>query len=298
MNLKDKLKNIPKIYYINLDERDDRKDFMESQFDTWKITNYERYSASKYTLNNVKDWINQVNYSKNINLNNIKKTDAVLVAQTMTYIDIIEHWLRTTNDQYMIIFEDDYDLSMIEYWHFDWDFFMNNIPYDWDAIQLSYENPVMYPCYLHPTLNVHGIGGILINRYYAEKIMRLHKIEGKYCLNRDINNISTYYWGDRGDKSEKHNPCPILNIDYIISKNGRCYSIPLIYQVSNMGQHMMKDVIKDLNKQIFKCCEDACRHWWINLRDEYTLKDFFQYGKPNDKVIKFKWTNEVMSVIL
>ena len=26
--------------------------------------------------------------------------------------------------------------------------------------------------------------------------------------------------------------------------------------------------------------------WWTELRDEYTLKDFFSYGKPNDRYIK------------
>jgi hypothetical protein len=30
--------------------------------------------------------------------------------------------------------EDDTDLSLVKYWHFDWEYFMNNIPYDWDAV--------------------------------------------------------------------------------------------------------------------------------------------------------------------
>ena len=56
MNLNDKLKNIPKIYYINLDERPDRKNYTESQFDKLKINNWERYSASKYRVENLEDW--------------------------------------------------------------------------------------------------------------------------------------------------------------------------------------------------------------------------------------------------
>ena len=37
MDLNNKLKNIPKIYYINLDERPDRKNYIESQFNELKI---------------------------------------------------------------------------------------------------------------------------------------------------------------------------------------------------------------------------------------------------------------------
>ena len=50
MNLENKLKNIPPIYYINLDHRNDRRDYMESQFKYWNIENYKRISASKYLV--------------------------------------------------------------------------------------------------------------------------------------------------------------------------------------------------------------------------------------------------------
>jgi hypothetical protein len=29
----------------------------------------------------------------------------------------------------------------------------------------------------------------------------------------------------------------------------------------------------------------AYKKWWTELRDEYTLEEFFTYGKPNDRVI-------------
>ena len=40
MNLKNKLKNFPHIYYTNLDNRTDRRDYMEEQFDYWKLPFY------------------------------------------------------------------------------------------------------------------------------------------------------------------------------------------------------------------------------------------------------------------
>ena len=40
-----KLQNLPPLYYINLDDKTDRRKFMEDQFSYWEIDNYERISA-------------------------------------------------------------------------------------------------------------------------------------------------------------------------------------------------------------------------------------------------------------
>ena len=40
-----KLKGLPPIYYLNLDEQPERKDYMEDQFEYWEIENYTRISA-------------------------------------------------------------------------------------------------------------------------------------------------------------------------------------------------------------------------------------------------------------
>ena len=40
-----KLKGLPPIYYINLDDQPERKIYMETQFKYWEIENYTRISA-------------------------------------------------------------------------------------------------------------------------------------------------------------------------------------------------------------------------------------------------------------
>ena len=108
MDLNNKLKNIPKIYYINLDERPDRKNYIESQFDELKINNWERYSASKYRVENLEDW--QLLLSDKLNTKS--NPNIIWCAQTITYLNLIEDWLIKTSDEYVIIIEDDYDLLM------------------------------------------------------------------------------------------------------------------------------------------------------------------------------------------
>ena len=41
-----KLKGLPPIYYLNLDEHPERKQYMEEQFKYWEIENYTRISAN------------------------------------------------------------------------------------------------------------------------------------------------------------------------------------------------------------------------------------------------------------
>jgi hypothetical protein len=274
MNLNDKLKGIPKIYYLNLDERPDRKEYTESQYDYWKIKNFTRVSTSKFRLSNYDEWKNYVILNPNINLYFENKRNLIEVCATLSYLDLIKNWLENTNENHMIIMEDDYDLSLIKYWHFDWEYLMNNIPYDWDVIQLGFENRVSIPCFLHPTLDVHGTGPLLINRPYAEKVIRLHYTnEGKYNL---FQRIGSYTW------TEKYK-LPSLIGDYLISKNGKSYSLPLIYINPDIGSYEINYIRS--HQKLLQNVKEIYHFWWKELRDKYTLKEFFTYGKPNDKII-------------
>jgi hypothetical protein len=274
MNLNDKLKDIPKIYYLNLDQREDRKEYMECQFDYWKIKNFTRISTSKFRLSNYDEWKNYVIINPNVSLYFKNKRHLIEVAISLSYLDLIKNWLQNTNEKYMIIMEDDYDLSMIEYWHFDWEYLMNHVPYDWDVIQLGFENRVAIPCYLHPTLDASGTATLLINRDYAKKIIRLHyNSDGKFNL---FQKIGSYTW-------TKKYKFPNLTGDYIISKNGKSYSLPLIYINPNIGSYEINYIRSD--QKWLENIKEIYHLWWKQLRDEYTLEDFFTYGKPNDKII-------------
>jgi hypothetical protein len=174
MNLKDKLKGIPPIILLTLDGNLDRQEYTETQYDYWGIKNYTKVSGSKYQLSTYEDWKDLVilnpfdeNYKR-------KNHHIAEISITLSHLINIKNWLENSSDPYVIIMEDDYDLSFIEYWHFDWEYLMNNIPYDWDCIQMSFENEKLVPCFLHPILSGHDTGASLINRRYAEKIISLH----------------------------------------------------------------------------------------------------------------------------
>jgi hypothetical protein len=275
MNLNNKLKGLPDIHLLTLDERSDRQEYTETQYDHWGIKNYTKVSGSKYQAFNYDEWKDLVI------LNPIVKTPSSLpvwqqlieISISLTYLLTIKNWLETTNDQYLILMEDDYDLSFIEYWHFDWEYLMNNIPHDWDCIQMSFENGNIYPCYLHPIISGHGTGGSLINRRYAEKLISLYYKDGKFDFSKKICNSK--FLGNSN-----------ITMDYISGHSGKTYCIPLFDVNPRIGSYAKNILRSDRDDLLFSY--KACKKWWTKLRDVYTLEEFFTYGKWNDKAITSK----------
>ena len=71
--------------------------------------------------------------------------------------DFFEEWL-TTGEDYLLFMEDDYDLSLMNKWHFTWDEFMSRVPYDWDSIQLGFESPDIIPfIFIQLNHNTHWV---------------------------------------------------------------------------------------------------------------------------------------------
>ena len=281
MDLKNKLKGLPPIILLTLDERPDRLEYTETQYDHWGIKNYTKVSGSKYQLSTYDEWKDLVilnpfdDYKR-------KSHHIVEISISLTYLLTIKNWLETTNENYVILMEDDYDLSFIEYWHFDWEYLMNNIPYDWDCIQMSFENEKLVPCFLHPILANHDTGAALITRRYAEKIVSLHYKNGKFDLSQKICN---YKWSKMGGKSYLGLGMPNFTTDYFLGHNGKTYCLPLISVNEDFGSYAENICRKEERKYDLGFSRKAYRKWWTELRDEYTLEEFFTYGKPNDRII-------------
>ena len=281
MELKNKLKGLTPIILLTLDGNLDRQEYTETQYDYWGIKNYTKVSGSKYQLSTYEDWKDLVilnpfdeNYKR-------KNHHIAEISITISHLINIKNWLENSSDPYVIIMEDDYDLSFIEHWHFDWEYLMNNIPYDWDCIQMSFENVKLVPCFLHPILSGHDTGASLINRRYAEKIISLHYKEGKFDLSQKICN---YKWSNRAINSYSGLGMPNFTTDYFLGHNGKTYCMPLISVNQDFGS-WAQNICRKKERIDLEFSYKAYQKWWTKLRDEYTLEEFFTYGKPNDRII-------------
>ena len=287
---KNKLENIPKVYYLNLDNRTDRRDYMEDQFKTYGINNYQRISASKFSASNFNSWKDLVsNSERSIYRTNLQHR--VELGTACSYIDFFQWWLENTEDDHIVLMEDDYDLSYIDYWHFDWNFLMSRLPYDWDCILLGFENCNEIPCYLHPILPYHDMGPALMNRRYVEKLVDLHIVDNKYNFHRPNNNFK---WSAKKDwncefmhpeyktkviTSGAARPTP-STADYFFGHCGKTYCLPLISVNPTLGSYEVNRVRED--RQDLTFTRRAYDLWWKKLISPERLESFFTYGKPYD----------------
>jgi hypothetical protein len=277
MDLKHKLKNFPHVYYFNLDNRTDRRKYMEDQFERWNITDYTRVSGTKYLASKKDEWKHLIVDYENFNLL------VPIAANAISHLSFLKDWYKNTDDEYLILMEDDYDLSLIEYWHFDWDYLMNKIPYDWDCIQMGYENPLGLRFYLHPIDAAHDFGPCMLNRNYVEKLLRLHCVDDRYKL---INTVCSAAWNRQEDVAGSG------TVDYFMCHPGKTYTIPLITTNPDFGSFENHSRVQH---NIYRQGGDVMArntyyYWWKNERDKFTLDEFFTYGKPNDYLMVYNPT--------
>ena len=241
---------------------------MEDQFDKWEIKNYTRISASKYLVSEKEKWVDLI-------LGYKKDSYSYAVAHALSHLDFLKQWLHSTDDEYLILMEDDYDLSLIEYWHFDWDYLMSRLPYDWDCIILGFESSSMLPFYLHPINFDYSLGPCMFTRDYVKKIINLHCVGDKYKLD---NNIGNAIW-----KYHKGYSSVSGTGDYFLCQNGKTYAIPLIPLNPYFGSFENNTWLPRPHMQL---CLDTYYDWWKYDRDKFSIDDFFTYGKSNDYLME------------
>ena len=256
-----KLHGFPTVYFLN--HHIERSGVMEDQFHKWNIFNYKRFWSDGIIPNNYDVWSKYV-YKPEL----LREVDYLKTCISISTLEMIRHWVENTDENYLILMEDDYDLSLIEYWHFDWETLMKKLPYDWDCIQLGFESELFISFFLHPKSNLSAFGPVMINRWYAKKLLKIHSRNGKYMfINR--------FGGTQGYRC--------LGIDQFFGFVGKTYQMPLITTLP---------LLDAKPKRHHFLCRDLYYEWWTKERDNFTLDQFFSYGDDSDVLM----TKEVVNV--
>ena len=106
-----KLKKLPPIYYINLDDQPERAQYIEDQFKYWEIDNYTRISAYDGRRDDLSEII-KGRYPDNMTSGEI--------GCTTSHLKAIRYWYETSDSPYAMIAEDDLNLDLVKYWNFTW----------------------------------------------------------------------------------------------------------------------------------------------------------------------------------
>jgi len=240
-----KLKGMGPIYYLNLDGQPERREYMEGQFKYWEIENYERISAYDGRDDDLSDIIKGT-YPPSMTSGEI--------GCTTSHLKALKHYLETSDSPYAVIMEDDCSLDLVKFWNFTWNDFYAHIPYDYDVVQISIICTGDVHVGLHRRfVNDFSTACYVINRYHAEKLVRLHCRGDKYKL-------------DQGVK-------PRAVADDLIYNSGNTFAIPMFLYKIELGSSIHQEHIDAIHRGN----HEALTHFWETHGANVNIKDYMDY---------------------
>lgn len=257
-SLLSKLNGIPKIIYRNNPKDIEHNSSMVEKFRIWKLSNYKRHE-NKYLPEDYSNW-------KGLILDgNLVQTPNEL-SKAINIIDAIVNWYDTCDEESCIIMGDNISFSTINKWSFDWIFFEQQLPYNWDCVQLFAASNNIIKMHMHPWIpGTHGYECFMITRYFAKRVKHYHSIDGKYRLHYDIPDKSISYT-DHG------------NLKTFFYNLGITYTFPMFA--------LDEDAItsrSDLDALVEGLSSQGIKYWWENKSKNFSNFELFNYNKGDDE---------------
>jgi hypothetical protein len=240
-----KLKGLPPIYYLNLDEQPERAEYMEGQFKYWDIEDYTRISAYDGRGDDL-GHILKGRYPDSMSSGE--------VGCVTSHLKALKHFLENSDSPCALIMEDDCDLDTVKHWGFTWKDFFSKVPYDYDVVQLAIINPAQVHLKMHRRfVNDFSTACYLITRHHAQKIINLHVRGDKYKI-------------DNGVK-------PRAVADDLIYNSGNTYSIPLLLYRIELGSSIHPEHIDAFHRGNY----NALTNFWEQNGAGIDIKDYMNY---------------------
>ncbi len=248
-----KLQNFGPIYYINLDDQPERREFMESQFRYWEIENYTRISAYDGRNDDLGDII-KGKYPDNVTTPEI--------GCLTSHLKAIKYWYDNSDTPYAVFMEDDCIIDNARYWSFTWQEFLSRVPYNFDCLQLC----LIVTGDIHVTIHKHQANEFstacyVITRRYAKKLIDLHCRDGKYKLDQDIR--------------------PRAVADDLIYNAGVVYSVPLFLYNLKLGSTIHEDHVETFHKNSY----NGLKAFWENKGSELSVGQITSYNPYFNSII-------------
>jgi hypothetical protein len=267
MKLHSKLVGIPPIYYLNLDCKLSRRRYIENQFEKYNIQNYTRISASRYDPTKYDEWRSKIIADKIL-------TQPRFLSVLVNRIQMIVDWYNDNDSETCLMVEDDLSFDTVEYWNFDWNTIISRLPSNWDCVQFHIIGENYIPMFLSKwCTNNHGATCFMINRHYAEKLIKLHYDKGffKFHTNYGLHESHPKYHYQSGD--------------FVPFQIGVTYSLPLF--ISN-STFISDGYINGQVNHMAKASDEMVLDWWKNKSKEYLIDDIFLLNSPKRKELLFK----------
>ncbi len=243
-----KLDNFPPVYYISLEESQDRQKNLHKQFEEFGITNYTPMIFKRFSE------CNDVIHGRYVHTLNSSNKGA-----SSSHLKSIKRWITETDAPFAVFFEDDVSFETVKYWNFVWTEFMNELPNDWDAVQLMWVRPHMIKIEFREKYpDDWSATAFMMRRSYGQKL-----------LNRFMISENEFNY-DLGDLQ------PI--VENVLFTSGKVYTIPLFIEETNLPTTFINapefDETLILNGQgeSHHSSQSAVLNWWRDIGYRTSLK--------------------------
>ena len=213
-----KLKNFPPVFVVSVKSSADRRQYLQNKLEYYEIKNYyyaihDLWEEGKYCVTG----------------KNLEDLHIGSYGPVTSHILTNKYWIENTNYDYVIVMEDDLSFDFVKHWKFTWSDFMDNVPEDWELIQLGImtEEPAELELRLRERHNRDlGCQIYLIKRNYAEEIVRRY-FTSSGGFNLSIPDSDILFKKD----DIWHNCSLVPYVENIIYETiGKTYSVPLFYE--------------------------------------------------------------------
>lgn len=247
MVMNKKLDGLTSVYYISLEESQDRRDHLETEFGKYGIKPVSLISKRFAECNDVVTG----KYVDTLN----EGTKGCCVSQ----LKAIKNWYDNTDEIYGFFCEDDLSLETVEYWDFTWQEFLEKIPEDADCVQLLTIRKDFDTFDLRERYwDDWGATAYILTRDYAKKLIDTYIKENSYHLEIPGEDIM-----------------PLIE-NIIFTNIGKTYTCPLFVEETKFqSTHIGKDDdIVDGQKTNHYLANQKVLDWWKSKSVKEEKKKF------------------------
>lgn len=243
-----KLYNFPPVYYISLEESIDRQENLNKEFYNWGVSNY---TASIFKRFNE---CNDVIHGSLVHTLNSSNKGA-----STSHLKNIKKWLTETDEPYAIFFEDDVSFETVSYWPFAWEQFMDQLPDDWEAIQLMWVRPHMVKIEFRKRYpDDWSATAFMLKREYGQRL------------------IDRFMISDNEFNYEMGSLQPI--VENVLFASGNVYTVPLFIEEINLPTTFINapefdnSLVVNGQGESHHSSQESVLNWWKTIGKDISIK--------------------------
>jgi hypothetical protein len=174
----------------------------------------------------------------------------------ISHLKAIKEWYYNSNEDYAVFLEDDVTFQTSKYWNFTWEEFINNLPKDWECIQLMSIRSDFPEIKLRQRLwDDWSATAYLITRDYAKKII------DEYCIGEDKYDLTI----------KRADIMPL--IENIVYDLGITYCIPVLVENVSFPSTFYQKTIDIKHKTNHLNSSQFILNWWKENGLKYTINE-------------------------